>query len=313
MKRIVKFFCLGICVLVLTGCMDYQINMNIKDDKSVDVNMSMEIDMYDFAQKLLVDAGMWSLVQEDMINDACTASCPFEENTEEYTTCMNTCTEEATSSISDEPTEEDIKNFLDSGMSEEASNEEMLNDEEIKELEEMGYVVDAKFDEENYIYNVTISQHFDNIDDISTTNELKINLEELFNPENNNIQNVFFTRTVDNTYKANYVIENDMDNTSELPEDLDLSELITYNYVVTLPNKAVSNNATTVSNDGKTLTWDLVGGNTSAINFEFSFEKPGLLDSLSDDTLRIIAICLIAGGVIGLIITISVMISKGRK
>ena len=104
MKKIVKFFCLGICVLVLTGCMDYQINMNIKDDKSVDVNMSMEIDMYDFAQKLLVDAGMWSLVQEDMINDACTASCPFEENTEEYTTCMNTCTEEATSSISDEPT-----------------------------------------------------------------------------------------------------------------------------------------------------------------------------------------------------------------
>ena len=47
MKRIVKVFCLGICVLVLTGCMDYQINMDIKEDKSVNVNMSMEIDMYE--------------------------------------------------------------------------------------------------------------------------------------------------------------------------------------------------------------------------------------------------------------------------
>lgn len=313
MKTIVKLCCLGIFVLVLTGCMEYQINMNIKEDKSVDINMSMEIDMYDFAQKLLVDGGMWRLVQEDMINDACTASCPYEENTIEYTTCMDTCTEEASSSISDEPTEEDIKNFLDSGMSEESSSEEMLSEEEIQQLKDMGYTVKATFDEENYVYYVSLSQHFANIDDISTTNELKVNLEELFNPESSDFHNLFFTRTIDNTYKANYVIESNMMEASELPDDLDLSELITYNYVVTLPNEALSNNATTVSDDGKTLTWDLLGGNTSAINFEFSFEAPGLFDSLSDDTLRIIAICLMAGGVIGLIITISVMVSKGRK
>jgi len=32
---------------------------------------------------------------------------------------------------------------------------------------------------------------------------------------------------------------------------------ITYNYEITLPTKPISNNATKVSNDGKTLTWDL--------------------------------------------------------
>ena len=49
---------------------------------------------------------------------------------------------------------------------------------------------------------------------------------------------------------------------------------ITYNvkYIVNLPNKAISHNATEVSEDGKTLTWDLTQ-NLDTISYEFTFSN----------------------------------------
>ena len=44
-----------------------------------------------------------------------------------------------------------------------------------------------------------------------------------------------------------------------------------YTFSLTLPKASISNNATTVSEDGKTLTWNLVSGNISTIEFEFEF------------------------------------------
>ena len=49
---------------------------------------------------------------------------------------------------------------------------------------------------------------------------------------------------------------------------------ITYNvkYIVNLPNKAISHNATEVSEDGKTLTWDLTQS-LDTISYEFAFSN----------------------------------------
>lgn len=307
MKKIVKICCLALWVLILTGCVDYQLNMGINEDKSVDISISAELDMYEYARIMLVDGGMWELVQEDMLEDNCALNCPYDTNTEEYDACINSCMGNAT--IKSEPTEEDIKNYLDlSGF---LNTEEMISEEEIAQLESMGYTVEYNFDEENYLYTATLKQHFANIDDISTNEEFALNLEELFNPQEEEFNNIYFTKTTNNTYKVNYVLDESVDNSSQMP-DVDLSELLTFNCVINLPNGAISNNATTVSNDGKTLTWDLVSGNINSINLEFSFEEPGLFDNISDEVLRIIALALIMGGSLGIVITVIVFIKRSK-
>lgn len=77
-----------------------------------------------------------------------------------------------------------------------------------------------------------------------------------------------------------------------------------FNYVVNLPEKALTNNATNVSNDGKTLTWSLMKSQIS--NIEFSFE-------LKNMTNYYILYGGIAAAVIIVIIIIISLIKKGKK
>lgn len=77
-----------------------------------------------------------------------------------------------------------------------------------------------------------------------------------------------------------------------------------FNYVVNLPEKALTNNATNVSNDGKTLTWSLMQSQIS--NIEFSFELKNMTNYY-----------ILYGGIaVALIIVIIIIISlikKGKK
>lgn len=77
-----------------------------------------------------------------------------------------------------------------------------------------------------------------------------------------------------------------------------------FNYVVNLPEKALTNNATNVSNDGKTLTWSLMQSQIS--NIEFSFE-------LKNMTNYYILYGGIAAAVIIVIIIIISLVKKGKK
>ena len=85
-----------------------------------------------------------------------------------------------------------------------------------------------------------------------------------------------------------------------------------------MPYASISNNATTVSEDGRTLTWNLMDRDT--IHYEFSFDSPeDTTDSSdtstsnsNDNILKIVSICLIASGVIGLII-VFIILFKNRK
>ncbi len=51
---------------------------------------------------------------------------------------------------------------------------------------------------------------------------------------------------------------------------IDLVNEMEFNYKLILPTKSISNNATNVSEDGKTLTWNLISDGESNINFSFS-------------------------------------------
>lgn len=77
-----------------------------------------------------------------------------------------------------------------------------------------------------------------------------------------------------------------------------------FSYVVNLPEKALTNNATNVSNDGKTLTWSLMQSQIS--NIEFSFE-------LKNMTNYYILYGGIAAAVIIVIIIIISLVKKGKK
>ena len=314
MKNGFKVVCLVFSVLFVVGCMDYKVNTTVNSDRSVDITMSMEMDILDFANTMLADDGMWQSIVDQVVTETCATSCPYDESSTEYTTCMNACVEAATSTV-EKPSESEIREYLDSYFSSGEFNEEdFFSSEDREELESKGYTVETTLDEENYSYQVHISQHFNSIDDVSSTTLDTVNLESIFNGDTDN---VFFLKTNDNTYQANYnwtMNDEEFDSTM----DLNISDVITFSYEVTLPNAAITHNATQVSSDAKTLSWDLNLGENSTVNYEFSFnnnnsnESSNNIFDLSDDTLKIIALCLIVGGSIGLVITIVVYMKKSK-
>ena len=50
-----------------------------------------------------------------------------------------------------------------------------------------------------------------------------------------------------------------------------------YDFSVTLPTKAISSNASSVSEDGKTLTWDLKHGELNEVKFEFRLSNTNMI------------------------------------
>lgn len=97
------------------------------------------------------------------------------------------------------------------------------------------------------------------------------------------------------------------ENSNDIDFDFDFKNLTSemeFSYVVNLPEKALTNNATNVSNDGKTLTWSLMQSQIS--NIEFSFE-------LKNMTNYYILYGGIAAAVIIVIIIIILLIKKGKK
>ncbi|MBP3799649.1 MAG: hypothetical protein ILA19_01570, partial [Bacilli bacterium] len=90
---------------------------------------------------------------------------------------------------------------------------------------------------------------------------------------------------------------------SKMMKNMDLS------FTVTLPYKAISNNATTVKNDGKELVWNLASiNNKKSIEFEFELDRFQIAPI-------IIVIASILGGlfVIALIVTIIMAVQGGKK
>lgn len=96
----------------------------------------------------------------------------------------------------------------------------------------------------------------------------------------------------------------DPDDSGIDPDLMGLAGEMEFSYIVNLPEKALTNNATNVSSDGKTLTWSLMQSQMS--NIEFSFE-------LKNMTNYYILYGGIAAAVIIVIIIIISIIKKGKK
>lgn len=207
---------------------------------------------------------------------------------------------------------------IDSSFLEQSGEDDLLENEEIKEFEEKGFKTEKYSDDSMTGYKFTKS--FANIDDLSSEKETTLDLNALADEKTpNNVFTVkkgFFKNTYTVKMKNNATDElqsqienadqttttddnqmnieddttiqgsNDTQTDTNVQDDTDtqtdssfdfssnmdmsmLSSTLDMKFNVTLPYKAISSNATSTENDGKTLVWNLV--NTQD-DIEFTFE-----------------------------------------
>lgn len=143
------------------------------------------------------------------------------------------------------------------------------------------------YNENGYSSGISISKHYSDIDYISLGERSEeYNLLYFYNnPYSSDIENKMFNldKSIDtNRYAANFYVD-----LSEVFTSLD-NVSVTFN--LTVPNGTLSNNATKVSDDGKSLTWNLTTLGKNDIDFVFEITS---YDSLYQLGAIIIAIFLV--------------------
>ena len=152
------------------------------------------------------------------------------------------------------------------------SNQEFTEEEKRERLDEM-------LDEENQDYEGYTKERYETTDlkGYAFTKNLG-NIENLtgdtinFSLEDEPTENIIMFTKKGNNYFTEF----------EAGEPFDTDDTDQYNidytveYIVTLPTKAINHNATTISEDGKTLTWDLTTP-ISTISYEFAFANNTIL------------------------------------
>ena len=232
MKKIIKkFIMLCMIVFLTTGCLKYNVTMEVKSNKQVNLEM-----IYAFG----VDASEYEESQKE------------QEETE--------CGEDEFCSEEEEDMSMDVKK------------------EDYEELLKYGYKVEEYEEKkDDMVYSgIKITKSFDSIDDITDEkNTVEFDFVKFLNDEDGyKIDPVIFSKNGDGfvakivfDYSSEDTSSEDMLNSEEYKEILETMDL---KYTITLPQEAKSHNATKVSKDGKTLTWELEYGKKNEVNFEFS-------------------------------------------
>ena len=158
--------------------------------------------------------------------------------------------------------------------------DEILDKKQKEELTNKGFEI-KKYDENNQIGNI-ISKTFDNIDYLSSTEDITYDLDSVINDPLSTayifkVEKGFLT----NKYYAKYDLSssNDFD-----------AKLVELTFKVSLPTKALENNATSIDNNGKQLIWTIKDENKP---IEFAFQLYNIQNVLAVILVIIIAILII--------------------
>ena len=278
MKKYLKLVLVFIFVFALTGCVKYDMEMEIKEDKSVNFELIYAID--------------YSIMDQ------------FENMEVEET---NEADEENEVAMADE---EPLLTTGEEDLTAEENEEEGINVKDYEFLTKKGYKVEEYKDESDNkkLAGIKISKTFKSIDDITKETEKTININEIFKDEEHFDDSQFFSKK-GSTYKASLLF----DFTEEKSEDSQsmnmgsLKDSFELKYVIKLPVKAKTNNATEVSEDGKTLTWKFKYGEKNTV--EYSFALSNGLFGLSNEMLMYIGI----GLAVVLVVVVVVVVSKKKK
>ncbi|MBQ7136863.1 MAG: hypothetical protein IJO43_02665 [Bacilli bacterium] len=307
MKKVCRVLLAILLAFSLTGCVKYNVSMEVKDDKSVTLEIlyGMEVDSSIVGDESwnededYWDEDYWSEGESDWKLD--------EDDVEFGEGVEGTITDEDGNVIYDSSEDEswdddeyydedeDYWDEEDDYYDEETNSGVSVDDYEF--LESKGFKVEEFTEEKDdaTISGVKITKTYKNIDDITKDKKIIVDFNEKFGEEENfDDSQIFYKKG--NNYVANFVFD-----FSEEGDDTDYSayqDMFDLQYKIKLPHKSVSNNATSVSKDGKELTWDLKYGEKNEVNFEFSM-------SGSNTTLIIILIAcgvIVGGGTVALLI-----------
>lgn len=152
-----------------------------------------------------------------------------------------------------------------------------------KSVEEYGFTKE-KYEVDGY-KGYRLVKKINNIDEISGE---KANFE-LENFEEISDKIVF--EKSGNKYKAKFVLKNENEESASGAE-----VMFDIKFIVTLPQEPISHNADEISEDKKTLTWNLLDENSQNIDFEFMVEE--------NNTMLIIGIAVFAVGLLSVILVV---------
>ena len=170
--------------------------------------------------------------------------------------------------------------------------------------------------ERNGYYGYQMTYEINNIDDVSSKEKVDnslfgdFNIQE--NTNNNNNEKKMMFQKEDDTYYANYKLNDTSDSSNGMSANLSRINL-SLKYTVTLPTKPIEHNADTVSEDGKTLTWNISSLNEDRDSIKYSFKLKDVVVGAKTDGLNTEMIMLIAGIVIIVIIIVVVLILFARN
>ena len=288
MKKYLKIMLIILVVgLLTTGCIEEKVSMVINNDKSMDFSMYVSLDL-----KAMQDLANSFGGTNDEMTDEEYLNC-LDENDGDETNCI------APDSSSSDFDIDDIKDSIDEG--------------EIKKLEDKGYTVTQNVTSNRY--ELQVSKKFANIDDVSSNEDVTYSLD-ISNSEETEENPQFFKIEkgfLENKYTLHIVNDeqtsDDSDSSFNIGTDsFDpsiLSSMVKINFQLTLPNESISNNATSISNDKKTLTWDLVSDENKDISVTFA---------LPNENKNLIMYGGIGIGILLVLIIIIVVIKKmGKK
>ena len=216
----------------------------------------------------------------------------------------------------------------------EAFNKSMIDSSNVtesnfKELEKQGFYI-QKYEEED-MNGYKITKSYENINIFSKENEdficdfntfLNDGKGALFTVEKGFFKNKYSAKlnissdnydggfgtiegeTEDYQYDNDYSYDSendfnfdDFDSSNDYPDYSQMMANMELDFVVNLPYKAVSNNATNVSNGGKTLTWDLINHKAETLDFEF-------------ELYNMTNVYIVCGGILLVVIVLMILIFK---
>ena len=274
MKKYLKILLSLIMVFALTGCVKYNTNMEVGKDKSVTLEIIYAIDTSmaeNFASNMESD---WDTDWEEVETE--------EEDYEDLdeTNEINLFEEEK------EEEEEDIS----------SEGPEEVNKEDYEWLEKKGYKVEEyEYEKDGSKYvGVKISKKFKSIDDIAKNKDKEVDFTTLFNDKEKFNDSKIFTKK-GSVYKADFVFDFTQDGKDVSDEYKSYQAMFDLKYTVKLPNKAKKHNASKVSDNGKTLTWNLKYGKKNKVEYQFEF---GSSKTIILIIVAVIAVIAIIAGVV---------------
>lgn len=267
MKKIKYLLVLCLFTIILTGCVKFNANMDIKKDKSMDFSIIYAFDKTVFGESNTLKEEDFAEVKKQGF----TVTKYSDGNYEGFTLTKKIA------NIDEVSTESDTVYDLSGMMSENASNNYIFK--VLKADDKNTYTAKIKFNANDSGLN---SSDEETPDEVVTTGE-DTNTIGALDDATNEI-------TSDNDSSLDY---------TSLMQNMDLS------FNVTLPNSAITSNATKKENDDKKLSWALTTSGEEYIEFSFA-----LSNKINDNMILYIGIGVVA---LALIIVVAIVILKGKK